>query len=144
VRVWKRKVWNGSSGDIILVMHGVPKELDLTKIKGNFLSHIAIYQYQVSFCFFEPIISITAEGKWELKDAKGELIDGPSKANEDFDYAKHKAFYCTQVLGKVVKEVNVSPPNSFSLRFETGHVLTFYDDLGPYERINIQPDGIYM
>jgi len=125
-------------------MHGVPKNLDLSKIKGNFLSHITICQYQISFCFFEPAISVTAEGKWELKDAKGQLIDGINEANEDFAYAKQKAFYCNQILGKIVKDFEISPPHSFSLHFESGHTLTFFDDLGPYERINIQPGDIYM
>jgi len=125
-------------------MTGVPEKLDLSKVKGNSLSHITICQYQISFSFFEPTINITATGKWELKDAKGQLIDGPSEDNEDFAYAKHKAIYCNQILGKVVEDCEISPPYSFSLHFESGHVLTFFDDLGPYECINIEPDGIYM
>jgi hypothetical protein len=125
-------------------MYGVPKNLDLSKIKGNFLSHITICQYQISFWFYKPSVSIAAEGKWELKDAKGQLIDGPSEENIDFTYAKQKAFYSNQILGKVVKDFEISPPHSFSLHFESGHILTFFDDLGPYECINIQPGGVYM
>jgi hypothetical protein len=67
-----------------------------------------------------------------------------SQQREGFAYAKHKAIYCNQILGKSVKDCEISPPHSFSLNFESGHVLTFFDDLGPYECINIQPGDIYM
>jgi hypothetical protein len=96
------------------------------------------------FLLFEPSISVTAEGKWELKDASGKFIDGMSEENEDFAYAKQKAICCNQILGKIVKDFEISAPNSFSLHFESGHVLIFFDDLGPYECINIQPGDIYM
>jgi hypothetical protein len=122
-------------------MLGVPKDLDLSKFKGNFLSHVTVCQYQISFDFFEPAVSITAMGSWELKDASGNRVDG---SDESPEYANRDACYCNRILGKVVKSVEIAPPHSISFHFESGHTLQIFDDLGPYDSIQIQSGDIYF
>jgi hypothetical protein len=122
-------------------MRGIPKDLDLSKFKDNLLDHISICQHQISFVFFEPRTSITAMGRWELKDDFGKLVDG---SNNSPEYAKRDACYCNKILGKAVKRLDITAPYSISFSFESGHVLTIFDDLGPYECIQIQPGDIYF
>lgn len=122
-------------------MLGVPKNLDLSEFKGNLLSQISVCKYQISFNFFEPTVSITAMGSWELKDAFGNRVDGSDSSPE---YAKGDASYWNIILGKVVKNVEIDPPRSILFYFESGYILQIFDDLGPYESIQIQPGDIFF
>jgi hypothetical protein len=51
-------------------MYGVPKDLDLSRFRGDSLIQIAIGEFQIQF-HFGSRSSIAVEGDWELKDQSG-------------------------------------------------------------------------
>ena len=118
-------------------MYGVPADLDLSRFKGAVLINLCLGEFQVDFRF-HPKVSISVEGKWELRDSTGSLIDG-MKPN-----AQRDALYIHVLLGKRVAGFSLDAPRSFSLRFETGHVLTVFDESREYESFSIQPGDIFV
>ena len=124
--------------DHIRAMHGVPADLDLSKFKAATLIQIAIGEHQVQF-HFHPKCSISVEGKWELRDSSGSLVDEARDTNAERD-----AYRLHVILGKTVGSFSVSAPRSFSLHFESGHALTVFDDSKQYESFSIQPGDIYV
>jgi hypothetical protein len=113
-------------------MHGVPADLDLSRFKGATLTQLGIGEYQVQF-HFHPEGSISVEGKWELRDSAGVLIDDGARDS----ITKREALHLHVILGKRVQTYSVSAPDSFSLRFESGHMLTVFDDSKAYESFSI-------
>ena len=63
-------------------MYGVPLDLDLSKFKAATLIQIAIGEHQVQF-HFHPEGSISVEGRWELRNASGALVDQSTKTNAE-------------------------------------------------------------
>jgi hypothetical protein len=119
-------------------MYGVPVDLDLSKFKGATLIQLGIGEFQVQF-HFHPEGNISVEGKWELRDSCGVLVDEAKDSNTERDvYRLHV------IIGKSIELYSVKAPDSFSLRFESGHVLTIYDDSKQYESFSIQPGNIYV
>ncbi len=119
-------------------MNGVPADLDLSCFKGAVLIQLCIGEFQVQFHFHPKGIAISVEGKWELKDSTGALVDG-MKPN-----AQRDALYIHVLLGKRVDGFSLDAPRSFSLRFETGHILTVFDESREYESFSIQPGDIFV
>jgi hypothetical protein len=119
-------------------MHGVPVDLDLSRFEGATLIQICIGEYQVQF-HFHPQGSISIEGKWELRDLAGALLDASLQTNEERD-----AYRLHVLLGKRVAGSFVNAPNSFSLRFESGATLMVFDESEEYESFSIQPGGIHV
>ena len=118
-------------------MHGVPKDLDLSRFKGATLIQLALGEHQIQFHFY-PDANISVEGRWELRDSAGTLID------QDAEHSEREAYYLHVLLGRDVEGYSVSAPHSFFLRFETGHVLTVFDSKERYESFSIQPGDIYV
>jgi hypothetical protein len=119
-------------------MYGVPADLDLSRFKGATLIQLGIGEFQVQF-HFHPQGSVSAEGKWELRDSSGVLVDEATETNAERD-----SYHLHIILGKSVESYSVSAPDSFSLRFESGHTLTVFDDSKQYESFSIQPGNIYV
>jgi hypothetical protein len=119
-------------------MYGVPADLDLSRFKGATLIQLGIGEFQVQF-HFQPECCISAEGKWELRDSAGVLIDEAVETN-----AERGAYRLHLILGKSVESYSISAPDSFSLRFESGHTLTVFDDSKQYESFSIQPGNIFV
>ena len=119
-------------------MYGVPADLDLSKFKDTTLIQICIGVTQIQF-HFEPEGIIYVEGRWELRDSTGALVD-ESAAN----YAKRDAMRVQVILGKIVQSYSISAPDSFALRFESGHSLAVFDDSKQYESFSIHPGNIFV
>jgi hypothetical protein len=118
-------------------MYGVPADLDLSRFKGALLIQLCVGEFQMDFRF-HPKLSISVEGKWEVRDSTGSLID-VMKPN-----AQRDALYIHVLLGKRVDGFTLDASGSFSLRFETGHVLTVFDESREYESFSIQPGDIFV
>lgn len=56
-------------------MYGVPPDLDLSHFKSGVLIQLCIGEFEPQF-HFHPSASISGEGKWELRDETGLLVDG--------------------------------------------------------------------
>jgi hypothetical protein len=119
-------------------MYGVPADLDLSRFKNATLESLGIGLFQIQFQF-HPQSCISVMGKWELRDSSGALVD------EALDTVGERESYRVHVvLGKSVESYLVSAPDSFSLRFESGHTLTIFDDSKQYESFSIQPGDIFV
>jgi hypothetical protein len=118
-------------------MYGVPANLDLLHFKDASLIQLCVGEFQLQFRF-DSEVSISVEGKWEVRDSTGSLVDG-TKPN-----AQRDGFYIHVLLGKRVNGFSLDPPHSFSLLFETGHILTIFDDSRENESFSIQPGNIFV
>ena len=120
-------------------MYGVPADLDLARFKGATLDCLGIGAFSIQF-HFDPSSTISAEGKWELRDSAGVLIDN----GDGESIVERESLHLHRIIGKSVESYSVSAPDSFSLRFESGHTLTIFDDSKQYESFSIQPGDIYV
>ena len=74
-------------------MYGVPENLDLAPFEGAYLEQIALGPYIVHFHFGgdqSPRISL--EGRWELSDSSGQIIDRQVELQEREAYRLHVLF----------------------------------------------------
>jgi len=121
-------------------MKGVPENLDLTPLLGTRLDYISLGLYQIGFAFAgEPGTSdcvITVEGRWELRDTQGALLDRAMEHGERNSYRIHR------LLGRTLVDTRINPPESFTLIFDDGLTLSFIDDLGQYECCHILLNGV--
>lgn len=113
-------------------MHEVSVNLDLSKFKGAILIQLGISEYQIQF-HFHPNLTIAVEGKWELRDSVGILMDNGARDS----ITERKVLHLHMIVGKSVESYLVSAPDSFSLQFNSGHVLTIFDDSKQYESFSI-------
>jgi hypothetical protein len=121
-------------------MLGVPEDLDLSVFLDTLLVQLALGEYQIGF-HFQPEGYIGVEGYWELRSATGELIDQGKQRLESY---ATRDFHVQTLLGHVVSDTDIDPPNSFTLVFDNGHRLTIFDDSEPYESFSIQPGNIFV
>src|SRR4051812_39513955 len=99
-------------------MHGVPRDLDLTRFHGAVLSSITLAENIIYFNFDTPRRhGVGVEGGWSLRDASGRVVD------QQVDLAERKAYCIHVLLGRTVTTSDVAPPESFTLRFDSGHAL---------------------
>ena len=120
-------------------MYGVPSNLDLMPFQGASLDQIALGQYIIHFHFaaeHSPVIGV--EGKWELADSAGRILDHQMEPGEREVYRLHV------LLGRTVTAGEVHAPDSFTLHFEGGYTLRIYDDSRQYESFSIQPGNVYV
>ena len=119
------------------IMYGVPSNLPLQRFVGVQLNQIALGQYQIQF-HFAGAGSISVEGKWELHDSSGVLIDESQEHSTRVSYRIHV------IIDKEVTSFRIDAPLSFSLVFSSGHTLKIYDDSPQYESFSIQPGDIFI
>src|SRR5438067_2138352 len=119
-------------------MFGVPANLDLSQLKGKYLSHIQMAQFDLQFVF-EGGIRICVQGDWQLREPSGELIDW------GVDPPASREFYRVHLLlDKTVTNFTVDPPRSFTLYFDDGLSLTVFDSFQQFESFQIWPAGIVV
>ena len=106
--------------------------LSLERFVGATLIQIALGEFQVQ-CRFQPAGEIAVEGRWELRDDAGRLVD-QAQATADRD-----AYRVHQLLGRKVTDAWVGAPKSIALRFDNGHRLEIFDSSQEYESFTIQP-----
>jgi hypothetical protein len=119
-------------------MHGVPQDLDLERFRGSVLTQICLGEFQLLFHFVEPSLSISVEGGWQVSSAAGELVDRSIQNSSRDSYRIHR------LLGRSVVGHVLSPPQSFTLRFDNGWSLTVFDNSREHESFSIQPGDIFV
>ena len=62
----------GTLGDT--TMHGVPADLPLEPFVGHELTQVCLTRFQIAF-HCPRVGSISVEGRWELRDGRGALVD---------------------------------------------------------------------
>ena len=118
-------------------MYGVPADLDLRRLSGAALTQLAIDEFQIQFRF-TPETNIAVEGRWELRDRSGHIIDH-TQSNADRD-----AYRIHHLLGRHVVRSHVDPPESITLEFDNGHRLQIFDSSSEFESFSIQPGGVIV
>lgn len=120
-------------------MYGVPADLDLTPFEGAALERIGLGMYIIDLQFSGDIGAIISiEGDWELRAPDGSVLDHQTEPQNREAYRLHV------LLGGTVTATGVSAPESFLLRFESGHELHVFDRSPMYESFSIQPGDIYV
>ena len=118
-------------------MYGVPADLSLKRFVGATLIQIALGEFQIQFRF-QPDSEIAVEGRWELREHAGQLVDhAQAAANRDV-YRVH------QLLGRKVTDSRVDAPKSITLQFDSGHRLEVFDSSQQHESFTIQPGDIIV
>jgi hypothetical protein len=87
-------------------MYGVPADLDLSGFVGTSLVQICLGEFQIQFNFCSPGLPVSAqrhleiavEGKWELLDESGVVIDRACEHNYDRD-----AYHVHRLLGRMLR-----------------------------------------
>jgi hypothetical protein len=120
-------------------VYGVPADLSLAFLHEAVLIQVCIGQFQLQF-HFHPSGNISVEGGWELLGADGACIDSEKRGHG----TDRPPYQLHQLLGQKIVGSELSPPNWFALRFETGAVLRVYDDSTQYESFSIQPGNIFV
>jgi len=115
-------------------MHGVPVDIPLQLFVGCELNQICIGSFQVQF-HCSGTGSISVEGRWELRDISGALVDTAQEHNERESYKLHR------ILDVPITRFTVDPPLSFTLFFESGFSLTVFDDPEQYESFSLHRNG---
>lgn len=118
-------------------MYGVPEDLPLRRFVGDFLTQVSLGMDGVHF-HFGSSGTISVEGRWDLQDAAGRVVD------QSMEHADRDAYRLHVIFNADVTAYRIDPPRSFALTFGTGHVLTIYDDTPQYESFHIEPDGIHV
>jgi hypothetical protein len=117
-------------------MHGVPADLPIQRFVGDYLSQIRIGMDGIQFHFGRSG-TIAVEGRWELFDGIGKMIDSACEHSQRDAYRVHALF------NQDVTDSCVDPPRSFTMTFASGHRLTIFD--GPqYESFSIHPGNIFV
>jgi len=126
-------------------VYGVPDDLPVDMFVGAWLGQICIGPWDLQFHFSSPAVremkSISVEGRWELRDAAGEMIDCADRSKSN---AEHPIFRLQVLLGHPVAAAQVDPPESFTVIFDDGNALTVYDDSKQYESFSIQPGNWFI
>ena len=126
-------------------MYGVPDDLDLSGFVDARLDEISLGASVIQFGF-QPsgaddqldALRLSVEGRWELTDATGSVID------HSMPNAEREAFFLYRLLGQNVVATSVDAPSSIALRFDGGEVLRVFDDSDSYESFSIQPGDIFI
>ncbi len=116
-------------------MHGVPENLDLSDFVGCVLGQICLDQYQVELHFY-PDGSFFVEGKWELTDGDGKIVDRWE------EHATREVYRLHRCLGSAVMDYSIDAPKSLCLNFDNGLNLRIFDSSKESESFNIQPGDI--
>ena len=118
-------------------MYGVPSDLSLAIFNNATLIQICIGRNDLQF-HFDPHAEIGVEGKWELSEQSGLLVD------QSEEHSKREYYRLHQILIQKVVSGEVNAPVSFSLHFANGFTLTIYDDPKEYESFSIEPGDIFV
>jgi len=116
---------------------GIPADLPVDLFVDATLIQVCLGQHQISL-HFAPERSIGIEGRWELRDTEGNIIDAT------VPHESRKSYQIHRIIGQDVKSGEVNPPHSFTLHFRNEFDLTVYDDSQEYESFSIQPGDIFI
>ena len=117
-------------------VYGVPADLDLRPFVGKALAQVCLGAHEVQFRFDPEVIAI--EGKWELYDAAGAIVD------HALPHEEREAFRAGRLVGIAVVDTEVCPPAWFALTFADGSALRVYDDSAEHESFSIQPGDVFV
>jgi hypothetical protein len=105
-------------------MHGLPKNINVSFLKGRNLTQICTGAFQVQFNF-DARVRIHVHNPFAYVDSHG--------VSDYIKTAPSSAVIVSKLLGKIISEVNSSQDGTLEVTFTTGEKLIFYDDNRAYE-----------
>ena len=115
-------------------MYGIPKDLRLERLVGQEFNFIGLGRFQIQF-HISSLVAIQVEGRWELRDASGVLVDSQQEHGA-------RATYCLHCIIDVpITRFTIDAPRSLTLFFESGHSLSIFDDSEHYESFSVYFTG---
>ena len=122
-------------GDVFLrVMYGIPADLPIRVFVGQKLNQVCLGRFQIQL-HCSGTGSISVEGRWELRDDAGQMVD------REEDHEQRRSYRIHRVIDVPVARFSIDPPRSFTLFFENGLALSVFDDSEKYESFSIHLDG---
>jgi hypothetical protein len=115
-------------------MYGVPSDLDLERFIGQQVNFIGLGRFQIQF-HISSVGAIHVEGRWELRDPSGAVLDFEQ------EHANRTVYRVHEILDVPIVRFSIDAPRSFMICFESGHTLTIYDDSDRYESFSLHLDG---
>ncbi len=115
-------------------MRGVPADLQLQPFVGREFNQVALGRFQTQF-HSSGTGSIHVEGRWELRDATGNIVDSW------VEHEKREAYRLHTIIDVLIVRFEVNAPRSFSIVFGTGHRLSVFDETPQYEAFSVHLDG---
>jgi hypothetical protein len=115
-------------------MYGVPADLPIQPFVGRELNQICLGRFQTQL-HFSGTGSISVEGRWELRDGAGDIVDRAEEHETRESYRIHR------LIDAAVARFSIDAPRSFTLFFDNGLALTVFDDSEQYESFSINVDG---
>jgi hypothetical protein len=112
----------------------VPYNLPVDAFVGDEFNQICLGRFQIQF-HASGIGSISVEGRWELRDGTGSIVDSQKEHSNRENYRLH------YIIDVPIVRSNLDPPRSFSLFFENGWTLTIFDDTAQYESFSVHLNG---
>jgi hypothetical protein len=120
-------------------LHGVPEHLDLQPFLNAELERIDLGQFIVHLHFASEVgAQVSIEGDWELRSPDGSILD------QQIEPAIRDCYRLHVLLGRAVSATEVHAPDSFLLRFDSGHTLRIFDNSREYESFSVQPGNYYV
>src|SRR3954451_21509823 len=101
------------TGRTVRDMYGVPTELPVNAFVGREFNQICLGRFQIQF-HASGTGSISVEGRWELRDPSGTLVDAEQAHADRQSYRLH------HIIDVPILRASVDPPRSFSIFFENG------------------------
>jgi|694.fasta_scaffold138243_2 hypothetical protein len=121
-------------------MYGVSKDLPLQRFVGDSICQICLGLRDIHF-HFNKAGSINVDGgRWQIHDSSGVIVD--ESLDDDALPSTRRQYRVHVILDSDVTSFRIDAPESFTLRFSSGHTLTIYDDSPQYESFSIQPDDL--
>jgi hypothetical protein len=115
-------------------MYGVPENLPLEPFVGQELKQIALGRFQTQL-HFSGRGSIFIEGRWELREPDGAIVDRSQ------DHDARDCYRIHRILDLPVSRFEIDAPASFTLIFTPGYRLTVFDDSPQYESFSVRLEG---
>src|SRR5262245_28239061 len=115
-------------------MYGVTSDLPVKAFVGKEFNQIALGRFQVQF-HSSGTGSIFVEGRWELRNSKGEVEDAW------VEHATRQSFRLHTIIDVPIVSYELEPPRSFTFTFQNGLRLTVFDDTPQYESFSIHLNG---
>jgi hypothetical protein len=115
-------------------MHGISPDFPLKPFVGLEFNQVALGRFQTQF-HCAGAGSIRVEGRWELRNGAGSVID--CRAEHD----KRDVYRVHAIIDVPIIRFEIDPPRSFTIVFENGLQLSVFDETPQYEAFSIHLDG---
>ena len=91
-------------------MYGIPKDLRLERLVGQEFNFIGLGRFQIQF-HISSLVAIQVEGRWELRDASGVLVD----SQQEHGARATDCLHC--IIDVPITRFTIDAPRSLTLFF---------------------------